>query len=260
MKTIAIVTGASSGIGKEFFLSLNDRKDGLDEIWVVARSEEKLNALREYTDVPLRVFPLDLSKESAIDVLQKTFEEETPEIKYLICASGFGRFSAIADDDNAVLQNMVDLNCRSIVGLTRAAFPYMQKGGQVLLIASMAAFQPIPYIATYGATKAFVLSYGRALNKELKKKYGARVLCVCPFWTKTAFFDRAITAEQTETVVKKYAAMYTPDQIVKRAWKDAKKKKRDVSICGFTAKSQVLAVKLLPHKLVMWVWMKQQKL
>jgi short-subunit dehydrogenase len=105
-----------------------------------------------------------------------------------------------------------------------------------------------------------VLSYGRALNKELQKKYGARVLCVCPFWTKTAFFDRAITAEQTQTVVKKYAAMYTPDQIVKRAWKDARKKKRDFSICGFTAKSQVLAVKLLPHRLVMWVWMKQQKL
>ena len=259
MKTIAIVTGASSGIGKEFFLSLNDRKDGLDEIWVVARSEDKLNALRDQIDVPLRVFPLDLSKESAIDALQKAFDEETPEIKYLICASGFGRFSAIADDDNAVLQNMVDLNCRSIVGLTRAAFPYMQKGGQVLLIASMAAFQPIPYIATYGATKAFVLSYGRALNQELRKAKGARCLCVCPFWTKTAFFDRAISPDEN-TVVKKYAVMYQPQQIVKKAWKDMKKKKRDVSVYGFVANGQKLLVKLLPHRLIMWIWQNDQKL
>ncbi len=165
MKRVAIVTGASSGIGKEFFLSLNERKEGLDEIWVIARSADKLEALRAETDVPLRVFPLDLSSATATSELEKAFAKETPSIQYLICASGFGRFNAVEDDSAAVLENMVDLNCRSIVGVTRAAFPYMAKGGTVILIASMAALQPIPYIATYGATKAFVLSYGRALNK-----------------------------------------------------------------------------------------------
>ncbi|MBQ8294958.1 MAG: SDR family NAD(P)-dependent oxidoreductase [Clostridia bacterium] len=259
MKNIAIVTGASSGIGKEFFLSLNNKKAELDEIWVVARSEDKLQALQAQTEIPIRVFPLDLSTMEATQRLEETFETEKPSIRYLICASGFGRFSAIADDDNAVLQNMVDLNCRSIVGVTRAAYPYMAKGGLVMLVASVAAFQPIPYIATYAASKAFVLSYGRALNKELQKTNGARCLCVCPFWTKTAFFDRAISPDE-KTVVKKYVAMYTPDQIVKRAWKDAKKKRRDISICGVKAKGQTLLVKLLPHKLVMKVWMSQQKL
>ena len=205
MKTIAIVTGASSGIGKEFFLSLNDRKEGLDEVWVIARSEDKLEALRTLTDLPLRVFPLDLSAPEATGVLETALREETPSVRYLICASGFGRFNAIEDDSIEVLENMVDLNCRSIVGVTRAAFPYMEKGGQVLLIASVAAFQPIPYIATYAATKALVLSYGRALNKELRKARGARCLCVCPFWTKTAFFDRA---NSEKTIVKKYAVMY----------------------------------------------------
>ena len=257
MKKIAIVTGASSGIGKEFFLSLNERKEGLDEIWVIARSADKLEALRTETDVPLRVFPLDLSSSTATSELEKAFAEETPSIQYLICASGFGRFNSVEDDSAAVLENMVDLNCRSIVGVTRAAFPYMAKGGTVILIASMAALQPIPYIATYGATKAFVLSYGRALNKELRKARGARCLCVCPFWTQTAFFDRA---ESDKNVVKKYVVMYKPEQIVKRAWKDLKKKKRDVSIHGATARGQALLVKLCPHRLVMWIWMKQQKL
>ena len=257
MKNIAIVTGASSGIGKEFFLSLNDRKDGIDEIWVIARSENKLEELRSLTDVPLRVFPLDLSSQEATATLEKTFQEEQPAIQYLICASGFGRFNAVVDDDVSVLENMVDLNCRSIVGITRAAFPYIAKGGQVILIASVAALQPIPYIATYGASKAFVLSYGRALNKELRAMRGARCLCVCPFWTQTAFFDRA---NGEKTVVKKYVVMYKPEQIVKRAWKDLKKKNRDVSIHGTTARGQALLVKLLPHRLVMRVWMKQQKL
>lgn len=257
MKTIAIVTGASSGIGKEFFLSLNDRKEGLDEVWVIARSEDKLEALRTLTDLPLRVFPLDLSAPEATGILETALREETPSVRYLICASGFGRFNAIEDDSIEVLENMVDLNCRSIVGVTRAAFPYMEKGGQVLLIASVAAFQPIPYIATYAATKAFVLSYGRALNKELRKARGARCLCVCPFWTKTAFFDRA---NSEKTIVKKYAVMYEPAQIVRRAWKDMKKKNRDVSIHGTYARAQALLVKILPHRTVMKVWMKQQKL
>ena len=257
MKNIAIITGASSGIGKEFFLSLNNRKENLDEIWVVARSENKLEELRSLTDLPLRVFPLDLSTQNATSNLERVFAEEQPSIQYLICASGFGRFNAVVDDDVAVLENMVDLNCRSIVGITRTAFPYMAKGGTVILIASMAALQPIPYIATYGASKAFVLSYGRALNKELRAAKGARCLCVCPFWTQTAFFDRA-NAEKT--IVKKYVVMYKPEQIVKRAWKDLKRKNRDVSIHGTVARGQALLVKCLPHRLIMRIWMKQQKL
>ena len=256
MKNIAIITGASSGIGQEYFRSLIKRENP-DEIWVVARGKEKLEALQAETKIPLRIFPLDLSKTEATDELAHVIAEEKPNIQYLICASGFGRFCAIEDDESAVLENMVDLNCRSIVALTRAAFPYMSKGGTVILVASVAALQPIPYIATYGATKAFVLSYGRALNQELRKAKGARCLCVCPFWTKTAFFGRAETEKQ---VVKKYVVMYEPQQIVNRTWKDLKHKNRDVSIHGGIAKGQALLVKLLPHRLVMWVWKKQQKL
>ena len=258
MKNIAIVTGASSGIGKEFFLSLNERASNLDEIWVIARNQDKLLQLQSFTQIPLKILPLDLSHPSAIQVFDDALKADNPSIQYLICASGFGRFSAVEDDSAAILQNMVDLNCRSIVGITRTALPYLAKGSLTILIASVAAFQPIPYIATYGASKAFVLSYGRALNKELRKR-GSRCLCVCPFWTKTAFFDRAITAGDT-AIVKKYVAMYEPKQIVRRAWKDVKKKNRDVSICGFKAKGQVFLVKILPHRLVMKVWMKQQKL
>ena len=106
------------------------------------------------------------------------------------------------------------------------------RGSQIINIASVAAFQPIPYIDIYGATKAFVLSFSRALNRELRKQ-GIGVMAVCPFWTKTAFFDRAVTSG--ERVVKKYIAMYDPDDIVRRTWRDAKRGK---AVCkyGFVAR------------------------
>ncbi len=257
MKKIAIVTGASSGIGKEFLLSLNEKQAQIDEIWVVARNEDKLVALQSVTPIPLRVFALDLSQSQAITTLEKALKDEKPIVQYLICASGFGRFCAVEEDEPAVLENMVDLNCRSIVSLTRITIDYTSESSVIILIASVAAFQPIPYIATYGASKSFVLSYGRALNKELRKAKKGRCICVCPFWTKTAFFDRAITEKK---VVKKYVAMYEPRQIVKKAWKDIEKKTRDVSMYGFKAKAQTWLVKLLPHKIIMNVWMRQQKL
>ena len=133
----------------------------------------------------------------------------------------------------------------------------MPEGGQIINIASVAAFQPIPYIDVYGASKAFVLSFSRALNRELRGR-GIRVMALCPFWTRTAFFDRA-TVNGGESVVKKYVAMYEPEQLVQRAWRDAKRGK-DVSQFGFVARFQTGLTKLLPHSLVMDVWMHQQKL
>ena len=102
-----------------------------------------------------------------------------------------------------------------------------------------------------------MLSYSRALNRELRPK-GIRVMTVCPFWTKTEFFDRAVDKNK-EPVVKKYVAMYQPEDIVQRAWRDAKRGK-EISQFGFIARSQTMLVKLLPHKAVMDIWMKQQKL
>ncbi len=253
---VAIITGASSGIGKEFFLSLKERKEQYDEIWVIARNREKLEELRALTETPLRIFSLDLSKDEAYATFEQALKEEQPSIRLLICASGFGRFESIENDDLATLTNMVDLNCNGVIGITKPAIPYLSEGSLVIVIASIAAMQPIPYIATYAASKAFVLSYARALNRELKS-HKSRCLAVCPFWTKTAFFDRA---KSENPIVKKYVVMYDPKDIVKRTWHDAKNKRKDVSICGAYTRGQRLLVKLLPHRIVMNVWMNQQKL
>ncbi len=250
MKKIAIITGASSGMGKRFAQTL-DEYGSFDEVWAVARRREVLESLS--CPYPVKPVALDLTRPESIDEFGRLLESEQPRVGLLINAAGYGKFDAVMDvplNDNL---GMVDLNCRALIALCQLCVPYMEKGGLIINIASMAALQPIPYIAVYGASKAFVLSYSIALNRELKD---VDVMAVCPYWTKTAFFDRAVSGNK---VVKKYAVMYKPEDIVSQTWKDAKKRK-EVSVYGFTAKGQKFLVKLLPHRFVIWVWMRQQGL
>ena len=255
-KKIAVITGASSGMGRLFARTV-DRFDRFDEIWAIARRKDRLEELPSDAPFPVRPLSLDLSEESSFKVFRRLLEEEGPEIGLLVNASGFGKFSAVMDTPLEENLNMVDLNARAVMAMCQMSIPYMPHGSQIINIASVAAYQPIPYINVYAATKAFVLFYSRALHRELKSR-GIRVMAVCPFWTKTEFFDRAVN-EEREKVVKKYIAMYEPADIVVRSWLDARKGK-DMSKFGFVARAQGIMVKLLPHKLVMDTWQRQQKL
>ncbi|MBQ1908294.1 MAG: SDR family NAD(P)-dependent oxidoreductase [Firmicutes bacterium] len=255
-KRIAVITGASSGMGREFLLTL-DSFGKYDEVWAIARRKERLEELSGSSPFPVRALPMDLSAPESLSAYAKLLSEEEPELGLLVNASGFGKFEATLDTELGDNLNMIDLNCRALAALCQSSVPYMPKGSRIINIASVAAFQPIPYINVYAATKAFVLSYSRALNRELKGR-GIGVTAVCPFWTKTEFFGRAIDPSKPK-IVKKYAAMYDPKDIVRRAWADAKKGK-DVSMYGFKARGQKALVKLLPHSLVMSVWQRQQDL
>jgi len=258
MKNICVITGASSGIGKEFFVRLS--KDGdfsFDEFWVIARSEERLKELSKLTDIPVRAIPLDLSDENSYESYKKLLEEEEPRISLLVNCSGYGKFESVEKVGYEANLNMIDLNVKGTVAMDYLSLKYMEKGSGIINIASVAAYQPIPYINTYGATKSFVLNFTRALSMELRDR-GIKVMAVCPFWTKTEFFDRAIKNE-ADPVVKKYTAMYDARDIVKRAIRDYKKGK-SVSLFGFVTKLQLLGVKLMPVGIVMRVWMSQQKL
>lgn len=257
MKNIAIITGASSGIGREFANTISNHGT-YDEVWVIARNAARLDALKEEIPFPVRTFSLDLTDTSFIEKVSSALAEEKPNVKILINCSGFGKFEAtdkIPLEDNL---GMIDLNCRALTAMTCIVLPYMERGAEIVEIASVAGFQPIPYINVYGATKAYVLSFSRALNREMKSR-GIRVLAVCPFWTKTAFFDRAVKKDE-DAVVKKYVAMYETSFIVKKAWHTLEKTKKDVVVPGFKAKMQVLAVKIMPHGAVMSIWQSQQKL
>ena len=249
---IALITGASSGMGREFVLQLDESED-FDEIWVVARRSERLETLRQEVRAPLRCLSLDLTAEGSFRTLKELLAEEKPEISCLVNASGFGIFRSFADAPLEGQLRMIDLNDKALVALTYLALPYMGRGGRIVNMGSLSSFQPVPYINVYGASKAFVLSFTRALGAELKPR-GIRAMAVCPGWVRTEFFDTAVT---DETVITYYDRWYEAGDVVRRALRDLRRGK-DVSVCGFPVRAQVLLVKLLPHRLVMRIWCRQQ--
>ena len=251
---IAIVTGASSGMGREFVLQLKNYVQ-VDEIWAIARREDALKALQ--TDVPVRPVVLDLCDSSSFDAFAALLAQEQPDVKLLVNAAGFGKFGAyhrISLQDDC---RMIDLNCKALVAMTRLTLPYMHAGSHILQLDSLSAFQPVPYITTYGATKAFVLSYSRAMNRELKKA-GIRMMAMNPGWVKTEFFNHA-TQTNDGSELQYYNHLWEAADVVATGLKDLYKTKKDYSVHGFPVRMQVRLVKLLPHNLDMKIWMQQQK-
>ena len=252
-KKIAVITGASSGMGREFVVQLCNQQK-FDEVWVIARRTDRLESLSdEVKTTTVRPISLDLTQKESIEAYRALLEAEKPEVDVLVNASGVGRFGTFSDMDLESMDLMVDLNVKAYVAMTYVTLPYLHKGSEVYQLDSLSSFQPVPYICVYGATKAFVLSFSRALNVELKKR-GIHMMAVCPGWVKTEFFDHAVK----DDTITYYNRFYTADQVVRRALRDMKKRK-DVSICGFPIRAQVFFTKLLPHKLVMKIWCKQQK-
>ena len=253
---IAIVTGASSGMGREFVKQLSAWVE-VEEIWVIARRTQALESLQDEVTVPIRPISLDLCQESSFEAFRGMLEEAKPDVKLLVNAAGFGKFGdfdAIPLDDDL---RMIDLNCKSLVAMTRLTLPYMAAGSHILQLDSLSAFQPVPYITTYGATKAFVLSYSRALGAELKPR-GIRVMAMNPGWVKTEFFNHALQTNG-QNRVQYYNHLYEARDVVATGLKHLYKTKKDYSVHGFPVQNQVRLVKLLPHSLVMKVWLNQQK-
>lgn len=250
-KNIALITGASSGFGKEFVkLLVKDKK--IDEIWAVARNEEKLSMLKEKFGEKIRTFSVDLSEREEMKQFGKIVEDADIRIAYLINNAGYGKFGAYNDQTLDESLNMIDLNIGAVVGLGLICIPHMEKGSHIINVASQAAFQPLPYLNIYSATKVFVRNYSRALNLELKEK-GISVTAACPGWMKTAFFDRAEIGSAKE--ITHFNGIETPERVAKKVLRDAKRKK-DMSVCGINSKMERVVARVLPQKIVMqfWLW------
>jgi len=253
---IAIVTGASSGMGREFVLQLSEYVQ-VDEIWAIARRAEALETLKSESPVPVRPISLDLCEAGSFAVLTRMLDAEKPNIRLLVNAAGFGKFgrySRVSAEDDV---RMIELNCTALVRMTRLVLPYMASGSHILQLDSLSAFQPVPYITTYGATKAFVLSYSRAMNRELKAS-GIRCMAMNPGWVKTEFFNHAFQTNSGNEV-QYFNHLYEAKDCVATGLRDLYRSKKDYSVHGLPVKIQVLLVKLVPHSIVMNVWLNQQK-
>ena len=253
---IASVTGASSGMGREFVMQLENFIT-VDEIWVIARRREALEALAGKTRATLRPIPLDLCKKESFETISSLLAVEKPEVSLLVNAAGFGKFGAwhrVSLEDDL---KMIDLNCKALVAMTRLVLPYMGKNSHVLQLDSLFAFQAVPYLNTYAATKSFVLSYTRGLNRELKGT-GIRMMAMNPGWVKTEFFNHAFQTNE-EGEVQYFNRLYEAKDVVATGLNALYRSRRDYYVHGIPVQLQVLGVKFLPQSLVMTIWQNQQK-
>ncbi len=245
---IAVITGASSGMGREFVRQTGHFYRDLDEIWVIARRKERLERLRKESSVPLRIFDGDLLKKQVYKQYHSELKEWQPEVRMLVNAAGFGRsgkFADIASENTKLQTDMVDLNCRALTRMIQITLPYMGKGGRIINLASAAAFCPQNGFAVYAATKAYVLSLSRALSSELRTR-GIIVTAVCPGPVDTEFFR--VSGELTAPLKK--LTMVKAPAVVRKALKDSRKR-REISVYGVPMKAAHIGAKLLPHRLIL---------
>lgn len=254
-KMIAIVTGASSGLGREFVRKLAEQND-LQEIWAVARNEKRLDALVTDFGSKIKTFSMDLSEMETIQKIEKRMREEKVTVSVLINNAGYAKFCSYDDISVEESLNMIDLNIKGVVAMGLVCIPYMPRGGHILNIASQASFQPLPYQNIYSSTKAFVRNYSRALNVELKDR-GIVVTAVCPGWMKTGLIERGLIGAGKAT--NNFFGMVSPDVVAEKALKDAFRGK-DISVYSLLVKMCHLIAKVVPQRAMMRAWLMQQKI
>lgn len=246
MKKIAVVTGASGGMGQVFVREL--AKEALDEIWIIGRNEKRLHMLQnEFGEIIMPVC-MDLTKSTDLSALSDLLKKQNPSVLWLVNNAGIAKMAPSKTFSCSDIGQTIDLNCKAPAALINLCLPFMDKGAKILNISSASAFQPVPYLNLYAATKAFERSYSRALNAELRP-FGITVTAVCPGWVDTDMLLKEINGREVH-----FPGITTPEKVVRKAIKDAKRGK-DMSVCTFYVKCQHLHVKLLPQRLTMKIWL-----
>ena len=237
---IAIITGASSGIGREFARQIPRLYKSLDELWVVARRTDRLKELARKSEVPVRIFDGDMMRDYIFSRIEKELERCGADIRMLVNAAGYGKIGAAEELRIDEQCEMVDLNCRSLTRLSLLCLPYMTKGSRIINIASAAAFAPQPGFAVYAATKSYVYSFSQAIREEVKDR-GIVVTAVCPGPVDTEFFDRAGELKNS------WKATVRADVtgVVRQALRDSVRRK-PASVYGAAMKGARVLSKIMP--------------
>ena len=251
-KNIIIITGASSGMGKEFVKQCDLHFPNVDEFWLIARRKDKLHEIASSCRHKCRVLNYDLSDLKAIEEIRELLKTEQPQVTLLVNSAGYGILGPFAQEnttDEWLIEQtgMVKLNCEALTAMTYLCIPYTKSGTRIIQLASSAAFLPQPNFTVYAATKSYVLSFCRALNEELRNKK-IYITAVCPGPVDTEFFDRAEQGSNRLFIKKFFNAK--PDKVVAKALMDARNKK-EISIYSLPMQIFFFISKILPHKLML---------
>ena len=244
----AVITGASGGLGKEYINAIIAQYPSVDAFWLIARRKDVLKEIaEEHPDKTIATISLDLSKAESLQIFEKLLKENNPEIKVLVNNAGFGKGTDFFSSNREQQENMIDLNCRALVGMTRLCLPYMLDDSLVINISSIAAFVPTPRMSVYGATKSFVLSLSRALRNELSPR-GIHVTAVCPGPMDTDFWEVANVPEGRSRLID--ALPRVDAKAVAVGSLRAAKRGKAVYTKSVFYKFYRLLAKILPHSLL----------
>ena len=247
---IGIVTGASSGLGREFALRIAE-KYTLDEMWLISRRSDKLEYTASQIRIKTEVIPLDLTAESSLDFLRKKLAQTAPSVKILVNCAGFGKFGAVETQREKDIEDMIALNVRAVTCIAKMCIPYMLPGSAVINVSSVSGFLPLPYINVYSATKAYILRFSMALAKELEKKC-ISVTAVCPYWVSSEFVSIAQDSPDGDSI-NNFRFITYPYTVVSKAFADIRKGKI-VSLGGAVPFLIRTACAVLPFKVKMKIW------
>lgn len=256
-KRVALITGASSGMGREFARRLVALGE-CDEVWLVARRREPMEQLGRELGVPARILCADLSTDEGLSVLRSALAEASPSLSWVISAAGFGvfgRFDEVSDED---VFKMIDLNVKGAVAVTRMAVPYIPRGGHIVELGSGSVFCPLPNFNIYASSKAFILHFGRAMREELKH-LGISCTVFCPGWVDTAFFSTADKEgdDVHKPPMEKRKPLLKVDRCVRGAVRAAKRG-RALYVTNWYTKLEHLLSKLLPALWLIAGWKSMQ--
>lgn len=189
MGAVAIVTGASSGVGREFVRQFDAGAGGhLDEIWLIARRRDVLEEVASSCTTPTRILALDLTRPGSYEQFTEELAAEKPQVKWLVNSAGFGKFGTFPTIPEKDCASMVRLNCLALVEMCYRCLPRMSAGSRIINLASIAGVIPQPGLALYSATKSFVLELSRTIDHELAP-LGIHVTALCPKFMRTGFLD-----------------------------------------------------------------------
>lgn len=217
MKTV-IVTGASSGIGREFALE-TDKKYSPECIWLISRRTERMEETAKLINAKTEIIPTDLALPESLEMIKNKLQKDKPQIQLLVNAAGFGKFGnteSISDED---AENMINVNIRALTMMSKLCIPYMADGGSIINMASASAFVSLPFMNIYAATKAYVLHFSQALANELRDK-NIGVTAVCPHWVTSEFIPTAQDSPDGNAV-NNFMFMTYPFNVANKALKKA---------------------------------------
>ncbi|MCD7725977.1 MAG: SDR family NAD(P)-dependent oxidoreductase [Clostridiales bacterium] len=234
---IAIITGASSGMGREFAWQLDARLGKTDEIWLLARRKEPMEELARAMRSKTRTIAIDLTREQEIRQFAEVLAIQNPNITVLVNCAGIGTHGVFQKQSLQEIEEMIDLNIMALTRMTKLCLPYMHKGSKLIQFASGAAFVPQAAFAVYAASKSYVYSFSRALSQELKGT-GICVIAVCPGPVNTPFLKHAYGDGEKLNPCKKLIMAKT-ECVVAKAIADCKQNKT-VSVCGLPMKALYL--------------------